>query len=170
MILTLTSRDVLHSFWVPQFRQKQDAVPGLPTEIVITPTKLGTFPVICVELCGLGHSTMRSEAIVMTKAAYDKWYKSSANATTTATTGVKAIAAGLVLFNNNGCGACHTDLAAKATGKVGPDLDKLKQEAAKDGRPLDQFIKESILDPNAYIAPGFAERCDARDVQGLAHA
>jgi cytochrome c oxidase subunit II len=157
MILTLTSRDVLHSFWVPQFRQKQDAVPGLPTEIVITPTKLGTFPVICVELCGLGHSTMRSEAIVMTQAAYNAWYKKSASPVTVATTGAKAIAAGLILFKNNGCAACHTEAAAKATGKVGPDLDRLKQEAAKDGRPLAQFISESITDPNAYIAPGYAK-------------
>jgi cytochrome c oxidase subunit 2 len=157
MILTLTSRDVLHSFWVPQFRQKQDAVPGLPTEIVITPTKTGTFPVICVELCGLGHSTMRSEAVVMTQAAYDAWYKSSANATSTATTGAKAIAAGLILFKSNGCAACHTETAAGASGKIGPDLDKLKQEAAKDHRPLEQFISESITDPNVYIEPGFAK-------------
>jgi cytochrome c oxidase subunit 2 len=156
MVLTLTSRDVLHSFWVPQFRQKQDAVPGLPTQIVITPTKLGTFPVICVELCGLGHSTMRSEAIVMSQPDYTAWYKKSASPTNLATTGAKAIAAGLILFKNNGCAACHTETAAHATGKVGPDLDQLKQEAAKDHRPLDQFISESITAPNAYIAPGYA--------------
>src|SRR5262249_27168347 len=157
MILTLTSRDVLHSFWVPQFRQKQDAVPGLPTEIVITPTKTGTFPVICVELCGLGHSTMRSQAVVMTKAAYDKWYKTSKEGAPASTTGPKAVVAALAIFNNNGCGACHTFAEAKSTGKIGPDLDHLKAAAAKDGRPLDQFIKESIVDPNAYIEPGYAK-------------
>jgi cytochrome c oxidase subunit 2 len=157
MILTLTSRDVLHSFWVPEFRQKQDAVPGLPTEIVITPTRLGTFPVICVELCGLGHSTMRSQAVVMTKADYDKWYKASGNAAPASTAGAKAVLAGLTIFNNNGCGACHTFAEAKSSGKIGPDLDHLKAAAAKDGRPLDQFIRESIVDPNAYVAPGYAK-------------
>src|SRR5262249_28265211 len=157
LLLTLTSRDVLHSFWVPEFRQKQDAVPGLPTEIVITPTRLGTFPVICVELCGLGHSTMRSQAVVMTKAAYDKWYKTSKEGAPASTTGPKAVVAALAIFNNNGCGACHTFAEAKSTGKIGPDLDHLKAAAAKDGRPLDQFIKESIVDPNAYIEPGYAK-------------
>jgi cytochrome c oxidase subunit II len=157
LVLTLTSRDVLHSFWVPEFRQKQDAVPGLPTEIVITPTRLGTFPVICVELCGLGHSTMRSQAVVMSQADYDKWYKTSGQAAPPSNSGKKAVLAGLTIFNNNGCGACHEFAAAKSTGKIGPDLDKLKQEAAKDGRPLEQFIRESIVDPNAYIQPGYAK-------------
>lgn len=159
LVLTLTSKDVLHSFWVPEFRQKQDAVPGLPTEIVITPTRLGTFPVICVELCGLGHSTMRSQAIVMTQADYNKWYANSAKppAGGGAGGGGGGANAGLAVFNNNGCGACHTFTAAKATGKVGPDLDKLKESAQTAGQPLDEFIKQSIVDPNAYIAPGYAK-------------
>ena len=68
-ILSITSRDVLHSFWVPQFAQKQDAVPGADQQLVITPNRLGTFPVICTELCGLGHSLMRSQAVVMSGTA-----------------------------------------------------------------------------------------------------
>jgi cytochrome c oxidase subunit 2 len=153
MLLTLTSRDVLHSFWVPEFRQKQDAVPGLNTEIVITPTRLGTFPVICVELCGLGHSTMRSQAVVMTEADFNKWYASSNKPPP----GAGGANAGLAVFNKNGCSACHTFTAAKATGKVGPDLDHLKAEAATAGKPLEDFIRESIVTPDAYIAPGFAK-------------
>ena len=58
--LEITSKDVIHSFWVPQFAQKQDAVPGEWNPLVITPDRLGRYPVICVELCGLGHSLMRS--------------------------------------------------------------------------------------------------------------
>src|SRR3954447_20799215 len=61
--LTLTANDVIHSFWVPEFAQKQDAVPGDEHTLVITPTETGTYPVICTELCGLGHAIMRSEAI-----------------------------------------------------------------------------------------------------------
>ena len=64
---------MIHSFWVPEFGQKQDAVPGQDTELVITPTKVGTYPVICTELCGLGHALMRTSAIVMQPAAFDAW-------------------------------------------------------------------------------------------------
>jgi cytochrome c oxidase subunit 2 len=152
--LTLTSKDVLHSFWVPQLYQKQDVVPGLPTHLVVTPTRTGVYPVICVELCGLGHSTMRSEAIVMTESDYDAWYH-NAGAAAAAPGGGGGANAGLAVFNSNGCGACHTFTAAKAAGKVGPDLDKLKQEAAGAGQQLEAFIKESITDPDKYIAPGY---------------
>src|SRR5262249_21743310 len=57
--LQITSRDVLHSFWVPEFGQKQDAVPGRVNPLVITPTRLGRYPVVCTELCGPGHALMR---------------------------------------------------------------------------------------------------------------
>src|SRR6266404_877393 len=82
ILLTFTSKDVIHSFWVPEFGQKQDTVPGLHATLHITPTKTGTFDVICTELCGLGHATMRTEAIVMTPAAFDKWLKGQTKATT----------------------------------------------------------------------------------------
>ncbi len=65
--------DVLHDFWVPAFRMKIDAVPGLTTHFRITPSRLGTYPVVCAELCGLGHSVMRSTTKVVTPAAFDKW-------------------------------------------------------------------------------------------------
>jgi cytochrome c oxidase subunit II len=76
--LSLHSKDVIHSFWVVQFGQKMDALPDTeefphPTELVITPTKLGTFPIICTELCGLGHSLMRSKAVVMAPGEFNQW-------------------------------------------------------------------------------------------------
>lgn len=71
--LNLTARDVIHSFFVPEFRQKQDAVPGIKTEITVTPTKLGNFPFICAELCGLGHALMRTRAIVMPESEFENW-------------------------------------------------------------------------------------------------
>lgn len=71
--LEIESKDVIHSFWVPEFGQKQDAVPGRPQRLVITPTKLGSFPVVCTELCGLGHSLMRSQALVLRPQAFDAW-------------------------------------------------------------------------------------------------
>jgi mono/diheme cytochrome c family protein len=79
-------------------------------------------------------------------------------ATTTTTTAPAPsgdASAGKALFAKSGCGACHTFAAAASTGKVGPDLDKLKESAATAKQPLDQFITTSITDPNAYVAPGF---------------
>ena len=73
ILLRMTSKDVVHSFWVPQFSQKQDIVPGIHPTLHITPTRVGTYPVICTELCGLGHALMRSRTIVMEPAAFQKW-------------------------------------------------------------------------------------------------
>jgi cytochrome c oxidase subunit II len=67
------TKDVLHSFWVPSFRLKTDAVPGLTTYIRLTPSRLGTYDVVCAELCGLGHSTMRQSAHVVEPQAFDEW-------------------------------------------------------------------------------------------------
>jgi cytochrome c oxidase subunit 2 len=73
VVLTMHARDVIHSFWVPEFRQKQDLVPGIHAKLHITPNKVGTYPVICTELCGLGHALMRSRVIVMQPDAFEKW-------------------------------------------------------------------------------------------------
>jgi len=74
--LTLKALDVIHSFWVPEFRQKQDAVPGIVTHLPITPTKTGKYTLVCTELCGLGHALMRAPVVVMTPAAFDQWAQS----------------------------------------------------------------------------------------------
>jgi cytochrome c oxidase subunit II len=150
-VLRLQSKDVIHSFFVAEFRLTQDTVPGITTTLRVTPTRDGTYPVICHELCGLGHGTMRSSAIVMEPAAFDKWLNGQSKAVTSGNPGT----AGAAVFKNNGCAACHTLTAAAASGKVGPDLDKLPAEAQQAGKPLSDFIRTSITDPNAYIQPGF---------------
>jgi cytochrome c oxidase subunit 2 len=73
VVLRMTSKDVIHSFWVPEFRQKQDLVPGIHPTLHVTPTRIGTYPVICTELCGLGHALMRSRTVVMAPDAFRKW-------------------------------------------------------------------------------------------------
>jgi cytochrome c oxidase subunit 2 len=70
---TMEAVDVIHSFWVPSFGQKMDAVPGIETTILVTPTRTGDFAVVCAELCGLGHATMRARARVVTQAEFDDW-------------------------------------------------------------------------------------------------
>jgi cytochrome c oxidase subunit II len=149
--LHFDSRDVIHSFWVQEFGQKQDTVPGIATELHITPTKIGTYPVICTELCGLGHAVMRTEAVVMPQAAFDKWLADQTKTTGSSDTGT----AGAAVFKNNQCGACHTLTAAKATGKIGPDLDKLPQYAKTAGQELGPFIRQSVTQPNDYVEKGF---------------
>jgi cytochrome c oxidase subunit II len=73
VVLRMTAKDVIHSFWVPEFRQKQDVVPGIHPTLHITPNKVGTYPVVCTELCGLGHGLMRSRVIVMEPEAFERW-------------------------------------------------------------------------------------------------
>jgi cytochrome c oxidase subunit 2 len=141
--LKLSSKDVIHSFWVPEWRMKKDAVPGIETDLVITPTKEGTFTVICTELCGLGHAAMRAQAFVLSAAGFEKWL-----ADQKAKAAQAGSAAGKTLFTQQ-CGTCHTLADAGTTGEVGPDLDKVLP-----GKNAD-FIHESIVNPNAEIAPGY---------------
>jgi len=164
-ILEIESKDVLHSFWVPQFGQKQDAVPGRTNPLKITPTKVTglnpkkAFDVICTELCGLGHSVMRRNAFVLSTAQFASWaqhLKGPSRPTGAAgPTGPSGSADGKAIFTANGCQNCHTLTAAGAKGKVGPDLDKLPAEAQKAGQPLEGFVHTSIVDPGAYVEPGF---------------
>jgi cytochrome c oxidase subunit II len=72
---TTRENEVIHSFWVPEFGQKQDIVPGITTTLVVTPTKEGEYRLICTELCGLGHALMRSRAIVMQPDRFDAWVR-----------------------------------------------------------------------------------------------
>ena len=75
------ARDVLHDFWVPAFRMKIDAVPGITTRYRVTPNRLGTYPVVCAELCGLGHSVMRSTRKVVSPADFNTWIKNGGSLT-----------------------------------------------------------------------------------------
>src|SRR2546423_3883232 len=128
--LYLRSRetDVIHSFWVPEFSQKQDLLPGMTTTVVITPDRIGTYPVVCTELCGLGHSVMRTSAIVMPQQAFAAWARKQH----------KAVAAGgsqggKAVFVANGCGSCHTYRPAGPAGETGPRLRTPPREGQGSG-------------------------------------
>ncbi len=155
--LYMRSLDVIHAFFVPQFRSNEDVVPGMVTQLHITPDRLGTYPLICNELCGLGHSLMRTEATVMPAAAFDKWLAQEKKSTAPPPTasGSSGQVNAVSLFTSNGCSTCHTLSAAKATGAIGPDLDKLVKWAKQAHQPLAAFVKQSIVNPNAYVQPGF---------------
>lgn len=156
------TKDVLHSFWVPEFRLKSDAVPGLTTKIRLTPDRIGRYQVVCAELCGIGHSTMRQNVRVVTTAGFDSWVddrrESAQGGGGAAPSGggetgggggeTGGGADGAAVFADNGCGSCHTLSVAEATGTVGPDLDQIET-------PTAAFIRESIVDPNKDVAQGF---------------
>jgi cytochrome c oxidase subunit 2 len=73
IVFKMTSLDVIHSFWVPEWRIKKDNVPGIVTTAIITPDRLGTYSLVCTELCGFGHATMRAKVVVQPMAAYKRW-------------------------------------------------------------------------------------------------
>jgi cytochrome c oxidase subunit 2 len=154
------TKDVLHDFWVPAWRMKIDAVPGLTTHYRITPVKQGTFPVVCAELCGLGHAFMRQTAHVLPKAAFAAWVqKMTKRAAPAAPAGGGGQAAAIdakALFSKGqpqtgatACGACHKLADAGTAGGVGPDLN-----AVLKGKDV-AFITQSIEQPDAEIAKGF---------------
>jgi cytochrome c oxidase subunit 2 len=145
------AKDVLHDFWVPAFRLKMDAVPGITTHYRITPTRLGTYPVVCAELCGLGHATMRSSVHVISPAAFAAFLRKQTQPVAPAGAGPAQIAAaGKKVFLANGCGACHTLADAGTTGSIGPNLGNVLK-----GKDV-TFIRTSIVDPNAFIEKGYA--------------
>jgi cytochrome c oxidase subunit II len=153
--LKMQSKDVIHSFWVPQFGQKQDVVPGITTRLVITPKRLGTYPIVCTELCGEGHALMRSEAVVQDPHAFAAWLKQQERLAAKASQGPSGGGPGLAAFNSNGCSGCHTFKPAGSSATTGPALDNLPADARRAGRPLQAFVRESIVDPNAYIEKGY---------------
>jgi cytochrome c oxidase subunit II len=151
----IRSRDVVHSFWVPEFRLKSDAVPGLTTKIRLTPDQTGRYQVVCAELCGLGHSTMRQLVRVIPPGAFDRWLERRGEA---AGGGGGAqgggapgggAAEGEAVFTASGCGSCHMLSEAGTNATVGPNLDEIS-------RANREYIEESIVDPNAQVAEGFS--------------
>jgi len=154
----LNTKDVIHSFWVPEFRLKSDVVPGMTTKVRLTPNRVGRWNVVCAELCGLGHATMRQVVQVMEPAAFRSWVKRHGAGGQQAAGGSNGPTAdGKRAFAANGCGSCHTFKPAGSTATVGPDLDQLKSVAAKrrPGKSARAYVRESITDPRAFTVKGF---------------
>jgi cytochrome c oxidase subunit II len=151
------AKDVLHSFWVPNFRMKQDAVPGITTNTRVTPDALGTYPVVCAELCGIGHATMRQQVRVVPEDEWEDWVKERAEGGAAPKEGESPTAAGREIFTSAGCNACHTLADANATAQVGPDLDELPDVAGKreKGTSAEDYVRQSIIDPQALVVKGF---------------
>jgi cytochrome c oxidase subunit II len=169
----LRAQDVLHDFFVPQFRTRMNMVPGMVTSFWFTPTTPGKFEVMCAQLCGIGHFNMRSYVVVERADAYAKWLalqpafssRGAAPAGAGAAPGNGAAATatgpahqGRLLAQARGCVACHS---ADGSAGVGPSWKGLygKLETLDDGKTVkadEAYLKQSITDPRARIVRGFA--------------
>jgi cytochrome c oxidase subunit II len=158
--LNLEAIDVIHSFWVPEWRVKKDAVPGITTSVVATPDREGDFEVVCTELCGVGHSTMRAPVVVEPQEDFDRWIadqgggpgggEEAGGGAAGGGAQDQLAADGQQIFDEQGCSGCHTFAAAGATETIGPDLDEVLPDRST------AEIEESIIDPDAELSPGFA--------------
>lgn len=155
VLLRMTSNDVIHSFWVPEFRVKQDLVPGRITELRITPTVEGNYMVRCAELCGTSHAYMEKPVIVSSQADFDAWMgEQMALAQEAAQT---PEGRGKALVTASGCAACHSTNGSPGIGPTWLGLPG-RQETMTDGSVItvdDAYIHESIKAPQAKIVAGF---------------
>src|SRR5271155_301509 len=147
--LIMTSQDVIHSFYIPAFRIKQDVLPGRYTTAWFRATRPGVYHLFCSQYCGTMHSGMIGQVVVMEPAQYQAWLSGGG------TTGSLA-ASGDSLFQQLGCSTCHRS----DTQGRGPILSGIfgKPVQLEDGRTViadENYIRESILSPSAKIVSGF---------------
>jgi cytochrome c oxidase subunit II len=175
VLFRMHSDDVIHSFWVPDFRLKKDIMPDRVTEQRFTGTRLGTYPIVCSRLCGVGHAFMRSSVIVESPTDFEAWLVAQAKAEDDT---ADPLVYGRKLFHEYGCNGCHTLSDAQATGDVGPNLDGIGVRAGRrvPGQDAQDYLREAIVRPDAYIVPGYQvgimpkdlqQRMSARELQAL---
>lgn len=147
--LVMTSQDVIHDFFVPAFRTKQDVLPGRYTAEWFIPTKIGRYHLYCAEYCGMDHSRMGGWVEVMEPLAYSRWLAETSESES-------IVAAGQRLFIARGCSGCHAPQSAVRA----PLLNGIfrKPVALADGSVIiadDQYLHDSILLPNKQITAGY---------------
>ena len=151
--LIITSRDVIHSFFVPSFRIKQDAVPGRYSSLWFTANHTGSFQVFCTELCGAGHSSMGAKLHVVPMEEWENWLKEDPNK------GLSLAEIGQKTFQGR-CTACHKTTSEKL---IGPGLAGVYNTMrpllnGKSVKADENYIRESILNPGAKIMQGYSNQ------------
>lgn len=158
--LTMISEDVIHSFYVPAFRIKQDVLPGRYTTAWFEAKTPGTYHLFCAEYCGTNHSRMKGRIVVQSPSEYQAWLAGRSE-------GASPVVTGAQLFERFRCAGCH----ASPTGENrGPPLAGLagRQVPLTDGRSVtadDTYLRESILRPSARIVAGFTPLMPAYEGQ-----
>ena len=171
VLFVMRSKDVIHDLWIPQWRMKEDVVPGITTEYRVTPTRAGEYPIVCAELCGLGHAYMRQTAKVVPQAEFDRWLAERAAPAEGAGEAADAVGGegqstaaldGKTLFTQGtqdgatACGACHQLADAGTPAGVGPNLDELAGQGAEE-------IRRDIVDPGAEVPAGYPDNVMPRN-------
>jgi cytochrome c oxidase subunit 2 len=176
--LIMTSQDVIHSFYIPAFRVKQDVLPGRYTTMWFEATQEGEYHLFCAEYCGTEHSMMGGRVVTMSLADYEQWLvtpgevilpdgsSGAAAPPTTDATGDPMALVGGQLFANLGCASCHRDDGAG----VGPSMVDLynNEEQLADGSTIvadEAYLAESILNPQARVVAGYQPVMPAYDSQ-----
>ncbi|MCP4421145.1 MAG: cytochrome c oxidase subunit II [Chloroflexi bacterium] len=153
ILFEMESKDVIHSFWVPEFRVKQDLVPGTMMPLRITPTEIGSYRLVCAEICGNDHSGMSADVDVVSQADFEQFLIDSAFRYSDLT----AEERGEQFYTELGCVGCHS---LDGTPTAGPTWQGiyLREELLNDGSTViadDEYIRDSIMNPDAQIVEGF---------------
>lgn len=169
----IESLDVIHAFYVPVFRIKEDAIPGRVTTAFFTPSVIGEFQVNCAELCGAGHGAMSlsNRVIIQEQADYDRFIQALYARAYEAATNPRLPEVGRQLFMQYPCANCHANRDLGTTAVLGPDLSDIAVQAAKfaaegaaqvgptdenaTDSPAANYIRASIVNPNGHIVPGY---------------
>lgn len=158
IVFDMVSRDVLHSFWIPEFRVKQDLVPDTTTYLRITPTEEGDYTLRCAEICGFDHSGMLAEVQVVSANEFDAWVEERLNVPAYAE--MTPEERGEIWYTDFGCAGCHN--LTGEPGGAGPTWQGIygREELLDDGTTVivdDAYIRDSIINPNKQIVDGFNE-------------
>jgi cytochrome c oxidase subunit 2 len=158
VLLEMNAQDVIHSFWVPEFRVKQDLVPGQTTHLRFTPTQVGTYKVRCAEICGTGHAGMSAVVEVMSAEAFQEFIDNPPPDPQDPL--LSEAERGAIWASNDyfACAGCHS---TDGSVLVGPTWLGLygREEQLEDGTTVvadEEYIHNSIIDPNSQIVSGFA--------------
>src|SRR3954463_12869675 len=155
VLIELSSKDVIHSFWVPNIGGKKDAVPGRPTELWIQADKPGTYKGQCYEFCGTGHADMLVTLVVHPQAEYATWIKDAI--TEYARANSEETKAGRAAFFSLPCVGCHTIKGTTAAGKVGPELTHVASRPSIAGgllTPVNEANLTKWLQTPPAVKPG----------------
>ena len=163
ILARITSKDVIHSFWVPDLRIKKDANPDLWNELIFTPDITGTFSIICAELCGVGHYEMRSQLVVESESAFKDWVAQQQAQAASSASGVPSVSQGQSIFHST-CSSCHNLTNER---KVGPGLAGLfNKPQLPNGQPVnDQNLADWIHTGGSGL-PGYPAMPALPEVKG----
>ncbi|MBN1305430.1 MAG: cytochrome c oxidase subunit II [Anaerolineales bacterium] len=156
VLLKMESRDVIHSFYVPEFRMKQDLVPGQITELRVTPVEPGWYTLACAELCGQDHAAMRAPVVVVSREEFEAWIEQKQSEAAEASLSGPSADRGEEIYRQY-CKACHSLDGSNGTGPTWRGLigEKVRLDNGATLIGDEAYIRRSIMEPNAQVVEDF---------------